>query len=536
MAATDTTDSDTPVLEARDIVKTFPGVSLSVVSVAATLRRGEVHALVGENGAGKSTLMNILAGVYQPDEGQILWHGQPVVMANPQQARERGVGVVFQELSLAPNLSVAENIFANRQPLRGCLDLIDWARLHEQTRDLLALFDLRIDPAELLGNLPVAQQQAVEILKALSTNPQVLILDEPTSSLTSVETRLLFENIRRLKKSATSFIYISHHLQEVFEIADRMTVLRDGQFVETCTAGSITEEDLVRKMVGRELRNVYGQRTTPLGPPCFRVENAVPRASRPHAGGTPAVRRFGGVSFALREGEIVGLAGLVGAGRTELGRALFGAEPLESGAVFIAEERVRLRSPAEAIRHRLGYQTEDRKQQGLFLRLGVAANCVAPSLRSFSNRLGLLHEGGLREFAERSRARFRIVCSGLDQPVGNLSGGNQQKVLLASWVGIGPKVLIVDEPTRGVDVGARSEIYALLRELAAGGVGIILISSDLQEILGLSDRVVVMRNGELVAEFPREQATEENIIAAAAGVTGDVPGSAGVPPADVVAR
>ena len=492
------------LLEARDVVKTFPGVR-ALDRVRFDLQPGEVHALVGENGAGKSTLMNILGGVYQPDEGKILLRGQPVVMANRHQASRRGIGVVFQELSLAPNLSVAENIFANRQPVRQ-LNLIDWRRLHADTERLLALFNLRIDPAGLVRDLSVAQQQVVEILKALSLDPTVLILDEPTSSLTSVETNLLFDNIRRLKRSGTAFIYISHHLREIFEIADRVTVLRDGQYVESCDVRGVTEEDLVRKMVGRELRNVYGRRTAPLGPPCLRVENACRGDD------------FRNVSLTLREGEILGLAGLVGAGRTEFGRALFGAEPLHSGAVSLGGERLVIRSPQDAIRNRIGYQTEDRKLQGLFLRMGLQANCAAPSLRRFAGGWGLLVEARLREFAADCRTRFNIVSHGLDQPVANLSGGNQQKVLLAMWIGIQPRVLIVDEPTRGVDVGARSEIYHALRGLAAAGVGIIMISSDLQEILGLSDRILVLRNGGMVAEFEREQATEENIIAAATGV------------------
>ncbi|MCY3023244.1 MAG: sugar ABC transporter ATP-binding protein [Planctomycetota bacterium] len=492
------------VLELRDVVKTFPGVR-ALDKARFELRRGEVHALVGENGAGKSTLMNIVAGVFQPDEGAMLLDGRAVRFANPHQAARHGIGVVFQELSLVPNLTVAENIFANRQPV-STADLIDWRRLYADTEQLLQLFELDVRPTALLKNLSVAQQQVVEILKALSLRPAVVILDEPTSSLTAIETRLLFENIRRLKQGGTAFIYISHHLQEIFQIADRVTVMRDGQYVDTCDVSAVTEDVLVRKMVGRELQNVYGRRESPVGEVCFRAENA------------GRGEDFAGVSFALREGEILGLAGLVGAGRTELGRAIFGVEPLDRGALYLRGERVRVRSPREAIRHRIGYQTEDRKLQGLFLRMTIRDNCAAPSLPRFAGQAGLIDEAALSAFADASRGKFNIVCTGIRQQAATLSGGNQQKVLLAMWVGIEPHVLIVDEPTRGVDVGARSEIYRLLRELAATGVGIIMISSDLQEILGLSDRILVMRNGRLVAEFVNEQATEEKIIAAATGV------------------
>ncbi len=490
------------VLELRDIVKTFPGVR-ALDEASFSLRRGEVHALVGENGAGKSTLMNIIAGVHQPDSGVILLDGVPVRLANPHAAAQQGIGVVFQELSLAPNLSIAENIFANRQP--AILNLIAWSSLHRMTRQSLAMFELYMRPRTLVGSLSPAQRQVVEILKAMSLTPRVLILDEPTSSLTSAETKLLFKNIRRLKASGVGIIYISHHLSEIFEVADRVTIMRDGRHVDTLDIADATEERLVRKMVGRELSNMYGRRQVAMGPEYFRVE------------GAGRGRAFDGISFSLRKGEILGLAGLVGAGRTELGRALGGIEPLERGRVVLEGRQMRLRSPRAAIAQGVGYLTEDRKEQGLFLDMAIRDNCIAPSLGKFA-RVGFMRSWRIDEFAEAARERFGIVTPGTGQRVGNLSGGNQQKVLLSMWMGIGPKVLIVDEPTRGVDVGARSDIYALLRELAAAGVGIIMISSDLQEVMGLSDQVLVMRNGRIAAEFPRESATEERIIAAATGV------------------
>ncbi|MCX7048479.1 MAG: sugar ABC transporter ATP-binding protein [Candidatus Sumerlaeota bacterium] len=492
------------LLQLQDIVKTFPGVR-ALDGARFDLGAGEVHALVGENGAGKSTLINVIAGVYQPDSGQMLLDGAPVRFANPHSAGQHGVAVVFQELSLSPNLSIAENIFAHRQPVSR-LNWINTRAMREMTRELLALFELPLDPATLVKYLPMAQRQAVEILKAFSQKPRVLILDEPTSSLTAIETRLLFENIHRLKAQGVSFIYISHHLPEIFEIADRVTVMRDGRYVDTLAISEATEDTLVRKMVGRELLNIYGERRQELGDPIFSVQGAARGAD------------FQNIALSIRRGEIVGLAGLVGAGRTELARAIFGAEPLERGEMALDGAPIRPRDPKQAIHGGIGYLSEDRKEQGLFLRMTVRDNCIAPSLRRFANRAGWLDDAGMDRQAERDREAFKIATPSIHQRVSNLSGGNQQKVLLAMWMGITPKLLIVDEPTRGVDIGAKSDIYALLRALAARGAAILLVSSDLQEILGLSDRVLVMRGGRLVAEFSREQATEENIIAAASGV------------------
>ena len=492
------------VLQLRDVVKTFPGVR-ALDNARLELRRGEVHALVGENGAGKSTLMNIAAGVLRPDSGQILLHGSEVRFANPHHASQNGIAVVFQETSLADNLSIAENVFAGRQPVRWP-GLIDWKTLHHQTGCLLQLFELQIPPKTLVRDLSIAQRQVVEILKAISLSPQVLILDEPTSSLTKLETDLLFQNIRRLKSTNVAFIYISHHLPEIFEIADRVTILRDGQYVDTLDMKNATEDLIVRKMVGRELANVYGNRSTNRGDLCLRVVNA----SRPPS--------FNSITFDLHQGEILGLAGLVGAGRTELARAIAGIEPLHSGSITLNNQPIRITTPRQAIAHGIGYLTEDRKDQGLFLRMPIRDNCAAPSLRRYTAPGGWMLDRQIRSFAEASRARFNIITPTINQHVGNLSGGNQQKVLLSMWVGIHPKVLIVDEPTRGVDVGARSEIYAILRSLAAANVAIIMISSDLLEVLGLSDRIIVMRSGHIVARLSHSQANEENVIAAATGV------------------
>ena len=494
---------DDTVLEARKITKTFPGVR-ALDRVNLNLARGEVHALVGENGAGKTTLMHVLGGVYRPDSGAIVLDGRPVRFRSAHDAARAGISVVFQELSLVENLSVAENIFANRQAVWAG-GLVDWRRLHAETRELLNRFSLDISPSMPLKHLAPAQQQAIEILKAISQRPKVLILDEPTSSLTALDTQLLFRNMDRLKAEGTSFIYISHHLPEIFQVADRVTVLRDGRYVDTVRASEATEASLVRLMVGRDLANIYGERRSSVGEPYFCVEGA-------------AGSGFSDVTFSLRRGEILGVSGLVGAGRTQLARSIVGLEPMRAGALTLDGRRLTIRSPADAIGQRLAYLTEDRKDQGLFLRMTVRDNAIAPSLRAFAGRLGLMDEGRIDAHAESSRGKFGIVTPGIRQQVRNLSGGNQQKVLLAMWMGIRPRVLIVDEPTRGVDVGARSEIYALLRELAASGVGIVMISSDLLEILGLSDRILVMRGGRIAGEFTSQQATEEKVIAVASGV------------------
>jgi len=493
-----------PILEVRGIVKTFPGVR-ALDSVDFELRRGEVHAVGGENGAGKSTLMHILGRILQPDSGEIHIDGQCVQLKRPSRAAQHRISVVFQELSLVSGLSIAENIFANRAPVRRC-GFINRARLYAETATLLDSFGLDLDPGMPVKRLSLAHQQVVEILKAISYSPKVLILDEPTSSLTRIETRQLFDNIRRMKTQGISFIYVSPHLPEIFHVADRVTVLRDGKSVGTWPIAEVREEDLIRKMVGHELVNLYDTRASEIGEECFRAEGAGRESA------------FHGVSFSLRHGEILGIAGLVGAGRTELARTLCGAEPLRHGRIYLNRQPVQIRSPREAIAHCIAYLTEDRKNQGLFLRMTVCDNCAAPNLTGYATPLGFLDQKAMVEFAEACRTRFDIVAPSVTQRVANLSGGNQQKVLLAMWVGIQPQVLIADEPARGVDVGAKSEIYARLRELAAAGVGTILISADLSEILGLSDRILVMRQGAIVGKFDIIDATEEKIIACPASV------------------
>lgn len=494
------------ILEAKGIVKTFPGVK-ALNGVEFKLRQGEVHALVGENGAGKSTLMLTLGGVYKPDNGEILIDGEKVSFESAHDANKKGISIVYQELSLVPNLSVAENIFANRQPVKA-LNMINWKSLNAQAREMLSLFGIDyINPSTLVKDLSIANQQVVEILKAMSFNPKVLIMDEPTSSLTDIEVKRLFKNIRTLKEKGISFIYISHHLHEIFEIADAVTVLRDGEYICDAPVKDIDEEFLVSKMVGRKIENIYGKRTNDacIGETILKVNN-ISRAGA-----------FEGVSFDVKSGEIVGLAGLVGAGRTEVGRTIFGAERAESGEIYLDGKKLDIRSTKHAIANGIGYMSEDRKSLGLYLKFSIKNNFISNRLKDFS-RNGMINEKEVSRNGNQCIEDFGVVTPGMDQLVGNLSGGNQQKVLLATWFGIKPRVLIVDEPTRGVDVGAKSEIYALLRKLAKTGAGIIMISSDLPEILGVSDRIVIMKEGRVVGEIDKTEANEECVIAMATGV------------------
>jgi ABC-type sugar transport system ATPase subunit len=493
------------ILELRGITKDFPGVR-AVNKVDLDLRRGEVHAVVGENGAGKSTLMNILGGVLQPDSGDLFLDSRPVRFADVADAGRNGIAVVFQELSLVPSLSVAENIYFNRQPTDR-IGFVASRKLHKATRHLLSLFKLQVSPARAVADLSMAQRQIVEVLKAISLRPRILILDEPTSSLSATEINRLFDNILRLKSEGVSFIYISHHLSEIFRIADRVTVLRDGKIAGTFGIGEVDEESLVKRMVGRELTNMYGKRTDQIGEIYFQVERS-----------EGETKKGSNLRLALRKGEILGIAGLIGSGRSELAMEIVGITPSRQSSVLLNKDQFRFRHPAESIEEGIVYLTENRKELGLYLSMSVQDNCVAPTLGNYTNRLGFISDRQIGSAAQEARRRFNIATPSVRKVVGQLSGGNQQKVLLAMWTGARPKVLIVDEPTRGVDVGAKSEIYRLLRELAASGIGIIMISSELQEILGMSDRILVMRNHRVVAEFTRDEATEEKVILAATGL------------------
>ncbi|GAA4448224.1 sugar ABC transporter ATP-binding protein [Nibrella saemangeumensis] len=489
-----------PILQLRGISKYFPGVK-ALEQVDFDLRAGEVHALCGENGAGKSTLMNILTGNLQPDAGQMLLDGSAVAISGPAEASRLGIAIVYQQLSVINTLSVAENIFANRQP-RSKLGFIRYGELYAQTQALLDKLRLtNIRPQSLVGELSPGQRQMVEIAKALAQDPRILILDEPTASITQQESDTLFALIRQLKADGKAIIYISHRLKELFTIADRVTVLKDGRYQTTRPIADVTSNDLIRLMVGRDVEFARTP-ASGTGEPLLEVKNLTGS-------------RFERISFTLHRGEILGLAGLVGAGRTEVARAIFGIDPLIEGRVMVHNKPCIIRHPADAVAAGIGYVPEERKTQGIFLNMSVMENVLAADLPAAQTGrwYGI---GKARQIAERFREQLRMATPSVMQRAGLLSGGNQQKAVLARWLLANPDVLIVDEPTHGIDVGAKSEIHTLLSGLAAQGKGILLISSELPELLALADRILVIRQGTLAGELAGDTATEEAIMALAA--------------------
>jgi ABC-type sugar transport system ATPase subunit len=463
---------------------------------------GEIHALVGENGAGKSTFIKILSGAVAADEGEVLLDGVPVPSADPLAVRDRGISTVHQEFTLVRDLSVTDNVFLGRERGRFLL------RSAEMRRDVQALLDglgVHIDPSVPAGGLSVAHQQMVEIARALSTDARVLILDEPSATLSEIEVGVLFGVLRGLRAQGLAILYVSHRLDEIFALADRVTVLRDGRLVETAPIASWTRQTLIRAMVGRDVAEEYPSRSPSPGRPVLELE---------HLGSPP---RFTDVSFSVRQGEICGLAGLVGAGRTSVALAIVGALDITTpvAALRLDGRPTRFESPAAAIAAGVTYVTEDRKQHGMFLRMATGENITMTYLSSFARR-GVLSIGRERAAAATAAKRFDVRVASLAQPAGTLSGGNQQKALLARFLFEPPKILIIDEPTRGVDVGARVEIYRIMNELTSSGMGILMISSDLPEILGMADRVVVMREGRTTGELHRQEATAERVMALAA--------------------
>jgi len=504
-----------PVLEGRHITKTFPGV-VALRDVSFDLLAGEVHSVVGENGAGKSTLVKILSGVHSHYEGELILDGRPVRFAGPRQAQQAGIGIVHQELNLVRDLTAAENVFLGREPLTRW-GTIDRRTMNAQTRALFERLEIGVAPERRIADLRVGEQQMVEIAKALSLDARVLILDEPTSALSERETAMLFSLIRRLKSQGVGVIYISHRMEEVFEISDRITVLRDGEHVGTLPVAEATPEKLIRMMVGRTLKTFFaGDEKTAAGEKVvLSVENL--SLTGPLEGRRTLIRD---VSFEVHEGEILGLAGLLGSGRTEVLEALFGAYGNRArGRISIDGREVSIRSPLDAIEFGMGLVTEDRKASGLLLEMTVRENLSLPSLRRLV-KWGMVDRAHERRLVDEFIERLRIRTPGREQVVSHLSGGNQQKVILGKWLAIRPRILLLDEPTRGIDVGAKAEIYHLLRELSLKRVAIVMASSELPELLELCHRILVMREGRVAALFAREEATAEKILAAAAsGVT-----------------
>ena len=490
------------LLQATGITKQFPG-TLALDNVQLELKAGEIHAIVGENGAGKSTLMKILSGVHTADLGEIRFNGRVIAPASPQEALSLGIAIVHQELSLVPALTVGENIFPGRLPTNA-LGMVRFGELFRRSREALAKLDVRVDPRTLVSDLSVANQQLVEITKALSSDCKVLILDEPTSALTEREADTLFNLLRRLAANGVGILYISHKLSEIFALADRVTVLRDGKYIGTENVRDITPDVVIRMMVGRELGEMYPDKATERGEPILEVRNL-------RLPGQQARN-----SFTLYRGEVLGFAGLIGSGRTELMRAIFGADPKAEGEIILDGQRVEIHSPAQAIQRRIGYLPEDRKAAGLFLDMAIKNNIEVSILPEVSDN-GFIAPSKEKRIAQDYVKRLNISTPSVEQQIRRLSGGNQQKTLIAKWLAIRPRLLIVDEPTRGIDVGAKREIHYLLRRLAQEGVGVIMISSELPEVLGMSDRMLVMHEGAIVAELTADQATEEAIMTYASG-------------------
>ena len=488
------------LVEMTGITKDFPGVH-ALVDASFELRRGEVHALVGENGAGKSTLMKVLAGIYRPDAGVVRVNGNEVTVTKPREAQELGISIVHQELNLMPHLTVAQNIFIGREP-RGRLPfVVDDSALNRRASGLFERLRLKMDPRIRVSNLAVAQQQMVEIAKALSFDAQVLIMDEPTAALTDSEVEELFRVIRDLRGEGVGVVHISHRLEELKRISDRVTVMRDGHYIATMATAEAPIATIINQMVGRTM---------------YEEARAAPEAQNDEVvlevRGLNRGRMVRDVSLTLRKGEILGVAGLMGAGRTELARTIFGADPKESGEVFVHGRKVEIRSPADAVQLGIGYLSEDRKRFGLAVGMDVETNIVLASLRKWLSSLGRIDTGRTRSVAEAMVKSLSIKTPSIKQKVRNLSGGNQQKVIIGKWLTADTDIMIFDEPTRGIDVGSKSEIYHLLNELASQGKSIIMISSELPEILRMSHRIVVMCEGRITGELNGAAATQEQVM------------------------
>jgi ribose transport system ATP-binding protein len=487
----------TDLIEMRNITKSFPGV-VALEDVSFSCRAGEVHAVVGENGAGKSTLMKVLAGVYQPDSGQILIDGQPVHMASPHAAQGLGISIIYQELNLLADMNLAQNVFLGREP-HSRLGLTDDKELEVRARDILRRLGIDLDPRTRLGRLSVAQQQMVEIAKALSLNARVVIMDEPSAALGGRDLDYLFDVIRALKEQGVGVIYISHRIAEVFTVADRVTVFKDAKVVGTHSVSQIDRGTLVRLMIGKTFSETFPPRGAEAGPEVLRVEKLSVNTE------------LRDVNLVVRGGEIVGIAGLVGAGRTKLAHAIFGTCKLDHGLIHINGMPSRISSPRHALRHRMGFLTEDRNAEGLVLGQTVLHNAALPSLGN-RQRWGVVNRKVERDVINQTTSGLRLRAPSLAAEVENLSGGNRQKVVLAKWLISQPELLIFDEPTRGIDVGAKGDIWQLMRDLANEGKAILMISSELPEIIGMSDRIYVMHSGTIVGERRGAEANEEDVM------------------------
>ncbi|KDR95126.1 ribose transport system ATP-binding protein [Peptoclostridium litorale DSM 5388] len=492
-----------PILEMKGISKEFPGVK-ALDNVDLKVFEGEVLALLGENGAGKSTLMKIMSGVYSKNAGEICWRGNPLSMKDTKHAQEIGIAIIHQELNLIPHLSIAENIFIGREPVTR-FGNIDWKKMNENANRLLKKLNIDKDPRDLLGSLSMGQRQMVEIAKALSLNASVIIMDEPTDALTDKETESLFRVINELKSENKAIIYISHRLGEIFEICDRVSVLRDGKYVGEESVSHMDEDGLIEMMVGRKLSEQFPRVEVEKGETVLRINGLKNKYVKD-------------ISLEVRKGEIVGISGLMGAGRTELGKTIFGYIKHEHGDIYVNGEKVSIKSPSDALRHGIAYVSEDRKNEGLVLGLSVRDNMSLSSLDGLKGALLNIDKKIEEEIVSDYVKRLNIKTPGIKQKVKNLSGGNQQKVSIAKCLMTKPSILILDEPTRGVDVGAKKEIYELINLFKKDGMSIIMISSEMPEIMGMSDRIIVLHDGKITGEFSRDKATQDGIMRCAVGI------------------
>ncbi|MFC4098618.1 sugar ABC transporter ATP-binding protein [Paenibacillus xanthanilyticus] len=489
------------------ISKSFPGVK-ALDNVTLKVRPGTVHALMGENGAGKSTLMKCLFGIYTPDDGEIIFDGQPVTITNSKDALERGISMIHQELHPVPHRNVMDNLWLGRYPMKGFgpFRFIDERKMLQETKAVLAELEMNLDPHVKVGSLSVSNVQSIEIAKAVSYRAKVIVMDEPTSSLTGNEVEQLFKIINKLRARGVSIIYISHKMEEILRISDDITIMRDGKLIGTWPSSEMTMDLIISRMVGRELKERFPERTNVPGETILKVDKLTSTQDK----------SFKDVSFELRKGEILGVGGLVGSQRTELIEALFGLRGVASGTISINGKQVKIKSPVEAIDHKIALLTEERRVTGIFPVLSIKENTAIASLKQYRNKFGLLSDRKMRKDAADNVTRFRTKTPTIDTPIKNLSGGNQQKVLLARWLLTNPDILMLDEPTRGIDVGAKYEIYMFMTELAKQGKSIIMISSEMPELLGMSDRVMVMCEGRMTGIVNGATATEEDIMRLAA--------------------
>ena len=491
-------NSRVPILEMKGITKRFPGV-LALDHVDLTVYPGQVLALVGENGAGKSTLMKVLSGVHQMDEGEILMEGKSVKIENPLASQLMGISIIYQELSVLDNMNIAENIFLGREKRSGRV-FVDKKAMHAEARRLLDEVGLDVDTHTMAGELSTAQKQMIEVAKALSFNSKIIIMDEPTSSLTETETDILFGIIRKLREKGVAIVFISHKLAEIFAITDEVAILRDGVSAGRMVTAGCTENDIIKAMVGRDVDDLYPKQDAAIGDVILEVK------------GLSTKGFLKDINFKLRTGEILGFAGLVGAGRSEVMRAVFGIDPKETGEIYIKGNKVDIKTPKDALQHGMGFVPEDRKLQGLVLGMSVGKNTTLAALKAVANKAGFINHKQEKDMADKFVKALEVKTPSNDQLVKNLSGGNQQKVVIAKWLANNPDILILDEPTRGIDVGAKKEIHQLMSDLANQGVAIIMISSELPEVLGMSDRVVVMHEGRIKGELDRAEADQVSIM------------------------